>query len=161
MLPYIIAILIPLALLVLFMNLVSYEERRGSRLILAGSRYELDRKAARVFFIIRHVDWGAFVNDLLRSSTERLLHDIAHGSLIVVRALERALTRTVRTLRARRDMQLFPARDENRPSRIAAAAAFVRRSIQRSRTQLPLRLPTFPITTEEQTEHQERTGRAE
>lgn len=136
---YLISILVPLALLALFLLLVTYEERRGARVVLPGPRQALDLKVARAAFIVRHVDWGAFTNDVLRSGTERILHDLAHTSLIIVRALERALTRLVRTLRARRDMPLFPAREEERPSRLESAAQYLRKSLNRSRSQ-----PTLP-----------------
>jgi hypothetical protein len=138
MLFHAILILIPFALLVLFIALANYEERRGSRLILAGSRYALDRKAMRAAFIIKHVDWGAFLWELTRSSSERLLHDLAHSTLIGVRFVERQLTSVVRVLRARRDDPLLPRKTADRPSRMQSAAALVRKTVHRTRK--PLRL---------------------
>jgi hypothetical protein len=132
-------IAIPLALLVLFLMLANYEESRGARLILAGSRYKLDMKAMRAVFVIKHVDWGAFLWDLTRSSVERLLHDLAHSTLIGVRFVERQLTTVVRVLRARRDEPILPARSADRPSRLESAVSLVKKTVRRSRKapQLP------------------------
>jgi hypothetical protein len=130
-------ILIPLVLLALFLILVSYEERRGTRLVLAGYRHHLDRRAARAAFVIKHVDWGAFMSHLTRTSLERLLHDLAHSTLIVVRLIERQLTRVVRTLRARRDEPILPARSAERPSRLESAVTLVKKTVRSSRKVLP------------------------
>ncbi|MDB5189732.1 MAG: hypothetical protein JWN49_58 [Parcubacteria group bacterium] len=125
---YLIAIVILVALLVAFLVLVGFEERSGKRL-LAGRRYMLDGKVERVSFILQHVDWGAFSADVARSSIERAAHDIAHGSLIAVRALERFLTRVVRTLRTRRDVPLPPPS----VSRTTATVTYLKRAVQRTR----------------------------
>lgn len=69
----------------------------------------LDKRVARVSFIIAHVDWSAFAKHLVRSNTERALHDVAHGSLIVVRFIERTLTGVVRAMRERRSGLVLPA----------------------------------------------------
>lgn len=132
-------IIIPLLLLALFMVLVTFEERRGTRLILSGYRYHLDRKASRAAFVIKHVDWGAFLSDLTRASFERLLHDLAHSTLIGVRFLERELTRAVRSLRARRDEPILPARSADRPTRLESAVKLVKKTVRSSRKapQLP------------------------
>lgn len=132
--PYLLAILIPLGLLALFLALVAFEGRTGRRLVLPGRRELLDLKAARLAFVVRHVDWGAFANDVTRTGLERLAHDLAHSTLIGVRALERELTGLVRTLRARRDAPLLPARAADRPSRLESAVAYLKKSVQRSRT---------------------------
>ena len=65
-------------------------------------RVRLDRFAQRVEFVIGHVDWGALTKHVVRTSIERVLHDSVHATLVVVRFIERTLTRTVRGLRERR-----------------------------------------------------------
>lgn len=83
-----------------FLLLTAFETGRGR---VGGSvRTRLDKHAARVAFIISHVDWSAFVKHLIRASAERIAHDVAHTSLLVIRFLERMLTRLVRALRERR-----------------------------------------------------------
>lgn len=131
---YLLLIGIPLALLVLFLALVTFEERSNRR-ILAGRRMALDLKVERASFVLRHVDWGAFLNDLLHTAFERALHDIAHGSLIAVRALERELTGVVRTLRSRREQPTLAPRDAAKPTRVEAAVSYVRKTVRRSRKQ--------------------------
>ncbi len=137
MMPYLIFIAVPLLVLAGFLALVSFEERRGSRIILAGQRYRLDLTVARISFVVKHVDWGAFINDLVRTSVERATHDIAHMALVAVRALERQLTQVVRTLRARRDQPLLAPRAD-RPSRIQTAISYVKKTVQRSRKAPPV-----------------------
>lgn len=91
---------IPPLLLSGFLVLTVIERRQGLR-ILGVWRNRLDATVARATFIVRHVDWSAFTKHLLRTGGERLVHDIAHASLIAVRMLERVLTRVVRYLRER------------------------------------------------------------
>ncbi len=136
---YLLIILAPLALLLVFMALVTYEEHTGRRLVLAGRRYMFDRNVERMSFVVRHVDWGAFMHDLTRSGLDRLLHDIAHNVLIGVRFAERELTHVVRTLRARRMHPSIaaPQEDEQKPSRLATMASYVKHMVSRSRRQLP------------------------
>lgn len=138
---HLILIGVPLALLTLFLVLTGYERSRGRRLLLVGSRYRLDQKTERAAFVVEHVDWGAFLNDLTRASAERALHDIAHTSLIVVRAVERELTSIVRTLRARREPAALPAPDREESSRIATATAYLKKTMSRSR-KLPVQEDT-------------------
>ncbi|HEX5774961.1 MAG TPA: hypothetical protein VFY28_03325 [Candidatus Paceibacterota bacterium] len=102
MTPYLIAILLALAALVGFLSLTYFETGRGFRL-LARPRRRLDRRVGQAAFIIAHVDLGGFTRDTLRAAAERLLHDIAHASLLIVRFIERFLTRFVRQLRGRRE----------------------------------------------------------
>ncbi len=125
---YLIAIAVLVLLLGGFLVFVGFEERSGRR-FLAGRRYKLDSRVERTAFILRHVDWGAFSADVARSSIERTIHDIAHGSLIAVRALERFLTRVVRTLRTRRDVPLPPPS----VSRTTATVTYLKRAVQRTR----------------------------
>ncbi len=130
---YIALILIPLALLALFLTLVAYEGKVGRRVLLPGRRHQLDIKVARATFVVQHVDWGAFANDVLRTGTERVLHDLAHMTLIVVRAIERQLTTVVRSLRERREGLLFPVRNDDRPSRLESAVTYLKKSVYHSR----------------------------
>lgn len=134
---HLILIAVPLSLLALFLAVVSYEGRIGRRLALSGARYRFDRQMEHASFIIRHVDWGAFFNDITRSGAERLLHDLAHTMLIGVRAAERELTSLVRWLRARREPTALPAPGAEGTSRIASATAYMKKAVRRSR-KLPI-----------------------
>ncbi len=83
-----------------FLLVTAFESGRGR--VAGETRKKLDKYAARAWFIISHVDWSAFVKHLIRVSAERVAHDIAHTSLLIIRFLERLLTRAVRALRERR-----------------------------------------------------------
>jgi hypothetical protein len=135
MTPYLIFIAVPFVLLVGFLILVTYEARRGTRVLLAGRRYKFDLQVARISFILKHVDWSAFMNDVTRTGIDRMAHDVAHTTLMGVRALERQLTQVVRTLRARREQPLFPAPSADRPSRLQTTITYVKKTVQRSRKQ--------------------------
>lgn len=104
---YLIFIALTLALLGGFLLLTNYEMRRGIR-TFPRQRALLDEKVARAEFILEHVDLGAFVREELRRVLHRVGHDIAHLSLLTVRAAERLLTRLVRRLRAYRVEQEAP-----------------------------------------------------
>jgi len=98
---YIILIAASLILLGGFLMLAAFEQGRGLR--VAGEwRNRFDKKVARASFVVRHVDWGAFVKHLVGTVFERVLHDTAHAVLRIVRTTERLLTRTVKGLRERR-----------------------------------------------------------
>lgn len=94
--------------------MVAFERGRGLR-IMGDWRNTLDRKVGRAAFIVQHVDWGAFFRHLATTVSERVLHDIAHGVLRLVRSTERLLTRTVRTLRERRGVPVVDDADELSP----------------------------------------------
>lgn len=96
---YLILVTTSVALLGLFLATVALEARTGKRLG-RPLREWLDAQASRVFFIIAHVDLAAFLRDMVREAGKRVAHDIAHLSLVVVRMVERLLTRIVRALRA-------------------------------------------------------------
>ncbi|HWH06953.1 MAG TPA: hypothetical protein VNU47_00260 [Candidatus Paceibacterota bacterium] len=98
---YIIAILLSLTLLGAFLALTHYETTHGIR-FFGTLRGRFDKRVARITFIMSHVDWSAFLSHFTRSLAARIVHDIAHTSLIVVRILERVLTRIVKSLRTRR-----------------------------------------------------------
>jgi len=97
---YVAAILIALILLVGFLTLTAFEASHGVR-IMGGVRRKLDRKVGQASFIIAHVDLAAFIRDSIRDGIERIVHDVAHASLLVVRFLERTLTRFVKGMRGR------------------------------------------------------------
>jgi hypothetical protein len=127
------AILFGASLLLLggFLMLVALERAKGVRVAAAGRR-ALDRKVARLAFIVRHVDWGAFVKHLTGTALERVLHDVAHGILRIVRITERLLTRTVRTLRERRGLAVEETPQED-ASRFARGLEKVRLALRNSR----------------------------
>lgn len=98
--PLIILVGVFLTLCGAFLVLTLIESRYGR---VGGTlRAGLDRFAGRAEFIAKHVDWSALIKHLVRTSLERVLHDSVHGSLMMVRFLERSLTRMVRFLRERR-----------------------------------------------------------
>ncbi len=100
-------ILTTLGLLAGFFVLAGYEERRGVR-VFAGLRTRFDQNVGRIEFILAHVDFGAFLLDEAHRFAVRLGHDIAHLSLLVVRATERLLTRTVRYFRTQHSVDAAP-----------------------------------------------------
>lgn len=110
---HLVFILISLALLVGFFVLTNYEARHGRR-VLALKRKDFDRHIERIEFIIRHVNLSAFLRDEARRVATRLGHDSAHLSLLVVRAVERLLTRLVRHLRTRSTLDTTPPRESMR-----------------------------------------------
>lgn len=116
------------------MLLTMVEGYRGARLF-AAPRDRFDARVGRAGFILRHVDWGAFFNDVARTGFERALHDIAHTTLLAVRFLERILTRAVRSLRMRRQGVLpDPAEPVvAKESRIASAARYLKTALKRTR----------------------------
>jgi len=126
-----------LALFILFLALTLVEGKTGSRLF-GASRDRFDERVARASFVLQHVDWGAFVNDVLRTSLERALHDMAHGMLLAVRFIERGLTRAVRYLRMRRE-RLLPATAEQKPL-LEQTTSYLKRTLRRTR-RAPENLP--------------------
>ena len=98
---YLIAILVSFTLLGAFLALTRYETGHGVR-FFGNVRSRLDAKTERVAFIARHVDWSAAISHLVRTAAARIVHDVAHTILIIVRIVERLLTRVVKYLRSRR-----------------------------------------------------------
>lgn len=127
---YLIAIAVSLILFGGFLLITALEGARGARLFGSG-RAALDARVARVSFVLQHVDWSAFLAHLTRSGLERLLHDIAHTSLLVVRFLERELTRAVRALRSRREATLPEAGP--RPSPLAGTVTYLQKTLRSAR----------------------------
>ena len=104
---HVIFILATLALLVGFFALTNYETRHGMR-FYAPYRARLDRTVERVEFILENVNIGAFLRDEIHHFVSRAVHDIVHFSLVIVRAAERLLTRLVRNMRARPEIDTAP-----------------------------------------------------
>lgn len=94
-------ILVCVALLSGFLALTHFETVRGTR-FFAPMRAKMDERTEKAVFVVRHVDWGAFANHLMKTGAARVAHDVAHGILVVVRVAERILTRVVKYLRTRR-----------------------------------------------------------
>jgi hypothetical protein len=128
--PYLISILAACGLFAGFLLLAGYEQKRGVR-FMARQRYALDRKVSRSLFVFEHVDWGAFLAHATRSSIQVMAHDLAHGTLMIVRAFERTLTRMVRSLRMQRDGTL-PLREPGE-SRLDGTMSYLKRNLNRSR----------------------------
>ncbi len=130
---YLITILASLLLLTGFVTWSWLETRQGFR-VLAGPRRKLDGKVARAAFVIQHIDWQAFFAHLLRSTVERIAHDVVHMTLILVRATERMLTRNIRTLRERVDASAEDVPPVEGSQLIATLVRF-RKSLKREPTQ--------------------------
>lgn len=90
-----------IGLLAGFLAVTRYEAHRGARFFEA-QRIRFDRYVTRIRFIIDHVDFGAFFIEESHRIVVRVGHDIAHIFLVVVRAIEKLLTRAVRHFRSRR-----------------------------------------------------------
>lgn len=88
------------ALLLGFFAMVRHEERVERR-FFAPTRESLDRQVAQLAFIVAHVDFAAFVKEEAQRLMRRVGHALAGGILQAVRAVERSLTRTVRSFRMR------------------------------------------------------------
>jgi len=87
--------------------LTGYEARNGVRLF-GPQRRSLDAWVERVAFVLTHVDFKSFLQDLVRRLAQRVAHDVAHFSLLAVRATERFLTRIVRHLRTESTASVQP-----------------------------------------------------
>lgn len=125
---YILFILLSLALLLGFLALTTVETRRGVR-VFAPLRAKLD-ELAQASEELSRVDLAVFVLHLLRDATHRVLHDLAHLSLLLIRAIERELTRLVKHVRSNRT-PIAPEMKEQSP--VKKAAWYVRKALQKSR----------------------------
>lgn len=124
--PYLISILIATLVFFGFLLLTYYESRRGVR-FFATARYRLDKRAARAQFLFEHVDWGAFTAHLTKTSLNTVAHDIAHVTLIAVRAVERFLTRAVSALRRNRERDALPSAGA---SRLQSGMAYLKQNLR-------------------------------
>ena len=82
-----------------FLLLTQFEQKTATR-ILGSVRGQLDSKLAKMAFVARHVDWPAFFSHTLKVVVVRIAHDVAHGTLLLVRFMERYLTRFVKYMRS-------------------------------------------------------------
>lgn len=98
---YLIAIALAVLLFAGFLLLTRFERARGLR-FFESLRNRVDEKTDKAVFVATHVDWSAFLSHFFRTLVARIAHDLAHASLIVVRVLERLLTRIVKYLRSAR-----------------------------------------------------------
>ena len=97
---YLITIGVCAFLLISFIVFLYVERKMGKR-FFATQRTRTDRKVARASFMFIHIDWGGFFGHLAKLSLERAAHDIVHGTLVVVRTVERVLTGMIKSLRER------------------------------------------------------------
>lgn len=104
---YLVFTLIACALLVWFLVLTQYENRRGRR-FFSERRDRFDASVRRIEFILEHVDFAAFARDEIRRAMNQIGHASAHLSLQSVRAVERLLTRLVRHFRSKHDVAVAP-----------------------------------------------------
>jgi hypothetical protein len=95
---YLFFVLISIFLFAGFILLTRNESKRGAR-YFADRRGALDAEVERWTGRVSEIDIAVFVRTGLRALVARIIHDIAHGSLIAVRFVEKLLTRTVRALR--------------------------------------------------------------
>lgn len=92
---YFILMLIALGLVIGFFALTWYEAQQGVRFFEAR-RLRFDKNIESVKYVFSHVDFGAFLREEVRRISVHIGHEAVHLSLIVVRAVERLLTRLVR-----------------------------------------------------------------
>jgi hypothetical protein len=131
---YLLLIIASIALFAAFLGVTVVEARTGTR-YFATTRTKLDRRVAHIAFIIEHVNWTEFSAHLVWSFIARVVHDIAHVSLIVVRFVERQLTAVVRYLRDRRPNLLAP-----KPSRtpvLKQVVGYAQKNLRISRRKTP------------------------
>ncbi|HVM59090.1 MAG TPA: hypothetical protein VMT80_02075 [Candidatus Paceibacterota bacterium] len=110
---YLYAVAASLVLCAGFLALTAYERRRGAR-VFARARDAFDRRVEHAAFLFSHVDFAAFLREESLRLLHKASHDIAHVSLIAVRAVERGLTRLVRNLRTRRASERLAPRETSR-----------------------------------------------
>ena len=96
--PYLISEIVVLALIGGFIALTRYEDKHDMRFFSVW-RSRLDHKVERIVYTFTHVDVLAFLREEIRHLAIRIGHDITHLSLLVVRAIERLLTRLMRRFR--------------------------------------------------------------
>lgn len=97
---YLLFLIFTILLFMSFLTLTRYEMRRGER-YFKEVRKGLDRKAMHAVAIATHEDLPKVLQGALRALMARMAHDLAHGTLILVRFIERQLAGVVRALRSR------------------------------------------------------------
>jgi hypothetical protein len=124
---YLFLIIGSLVLFLGFLMLTIVETRMGTR-VLVTPRRALDIKIGHAMFILDNVNWGAFFAHFTQSIFARIVHDVAHISLLVVRFAERQLTRVVRYLRDSRPNLLAPR--PSRSSPVTQTLDYVKKSLR-------------------------------
>ncbi len=102
-----ILLIISLLLFLGFFGLTVMEAETGVR-FLERPRGRFDAYLMRMAFVARHIDWGDLLSHVVESMVARVVHDVAHWSLLFVRFVERELTNIVQYLRNRRPNVLAP-----------------------------------------------------
>jgi len=97
-------IVVSVLLFVGFILLTWYEAGGGVR-VFDAQRRSLDTTTERLTFILEHVDFESFTREQFRVLVAHVAHDLAHLSLVFVRALERPLTQLVKNLRTRHGIE--------------------------------------------------------
>ena len=128
-------ILISAALAGGFLALTQWERAHGTR-FLAPTRARLDQGVERAAFVIKHVDWNAYLRDEVRALAIRLGHAAAHLSLQGVRAVERLLTDAVRRLRAQVASEAAPAPGPSTRPFVQALSGF-KEELKAARPEIP------------------------
>ena len=126
-------------LLASYICLVAFETSSGVR-VLGTTRSKLDRYVERATFLLRHVDFGSFFSHLFKDIFERVIHDILHVALALVRFIERVLTRGIKEIRARIAPRGVPADDKR--STFVETISYFKKTLRKSKkaptdTQLP------------------------
>ena len=114
-----------------FLALTAIEAKRGAR-FLAPVRSSLDAKVSRAAGALKHVDFSAFLWHLGKDVGGRLIHDVAHILLIVVRSVERFLTRIVKYLRAKVHAPTATP-PEGRTSAFIETISYFKKTLRRSK----------------------------
>ncbi len=97
----IVAILAVAILLGAFVTL-TYFERAGGFRVLSPMRRFLDKRADTFLHVAREADIGALAWNGVRALIDAFVHEVVHVVLVIVRFLERSLTRIAREIRGRR-----------------------------------------------------------
>ncbi|MBP9816495.1 MAG: hypothetical protein KBD05_00460 [Candidatus Pacebacteria bacterium] len=119
-----------LVLFVGFLGVTAVEGKRGTR-FFAPARATFDAKVSRVAVALQHVDFSAFLWHLTKDVSGRVVHDVAHISLIIVRYLERLLTRLVRYMRGKVKTSVVPV--EGKRSAFVETMSYFKKTLHRSR----------------------------
>ena len=98
------ALIIVAALLIGFLLLTSLEKRRGVR-EAAPVRSVLDEKVRGAVSYLASSSTHASLTQTVRTTVDHVAHEVVHKGLLVVRFVERTLTRLAREIRGRRAKQ--------------------------------------------------------
>ncbi len=124
---YLLLIITSILLFTGFLGLTMAENRMGKR-VLGGLRKAFDTHVRRGMFLVQHVNWSHFLSHLVQGLVARMVHDVAHVSLLLVRFMERRLTSVVRYMRDRRPIMLAPK--PSRASIVNQTRAYVKKMLR-------------------------------